>query len=338
MVKIKSDHNQSLGYKQEKNSGHNLREYEEFKKKKTRVDYDNQKDKEDTALREVTTNWAKDYLISNNIVKTVHEVLGAGKEATVLLTENKVNKLICAKVFRYYTSTNRKRLKSIIDPHVRLDHMATIVAKQEYNNLETMYEAGIPVPKPIILRGNIFLMEYISYDEKGSIPAPLLLEVDLIDNGFDPEDMLYESVDILANMFLKTQYIHGDYSEHNLMLTKNGLITMDVSQSIQYNIKTFVDTPTRIRIDKALKYLETDIKNITRYFAKKYRVSVPIKEVVDEIKSDLPENVQKLIKLDFHNEINAFNNTRLPQSHVSAMSTGDYDLNNLRQKFINQNE
>lgn len=338
MIKIKSDHNQSLGYKQEKNAGHNLREYDEIRRNKTHLDNNNLKNVELTYLREVTVNWAKEFLLSSNIVNSVHEVLGAGKEATVLLVKNKVNKYLCAKVFRYYTSTNRKRLKGIIDPHVKLDDMAKIVAKQEYRNLEILYDEGIAVPKPILLRGNIFLMEFISYDDQGLDPAPLLLEVDLIQNGYNPEELLFEAIDILAQMFLKAYYIHGDYSEHNVMLTKNGLITMDVSQSIQYNRKTFVNTPNRIRLDRALKYLETDIKNVNRYFMKKYKVSIDPKEVVNEIKSDLPENTQKLIQLDFQNDIHSFTNTRIPQSHINAMTTGEYDLDKLRQKFIPQRE
>lgn len=112
--------------------------------------------------------------------------------------------------------------------------MSRIAAKTEYWNLVGMWEAKIPVLRPRFLRENILCMDYISAESNTLKPAPLLREVDLT-TGYDPEEVLYESLDILSQMFLKAQYIHGDYSEHNLMMTDKGLVTMDVSQSMQCN-------------------------------------------------------------------------------------------------------
>jgi serine/threonine-protein kinase RIO1 len=99
--------------------------------------------------------------------------------------------------------------------------------------------------------------------------------------------------------------IHGDYRNDNLMITENGLVTMDVSQSILYNQKTFINTPKRIRIDKAAGFLLADIKNLNKGFTK-YRISIDPKEVYQNILKNLPEKLQRFLE-------NA--NYALPSSH-----------------------
>ncbi|MHA2296624.1 MAG: RIO1 family regulatory kinase/ATPase domain-containing protein [Candidatus Hodarchaeales archaeon] len=276
-----SDHNQRLGFEFDKRKK-GARDFDEFRKGRK---------VKSTSKQEIRVNQAKDQLLATGKISEVLGVLGGGKEATVLLARenNKSGDYVCAKVFRYYTSTIRKRLRGT--KHMTEFDMAHLAARQEYWNLVEMHGAGILVPKPLYLWGNITVMEYITANNN-EVPAPLLREVDLSE-GYDPEDTLYEAIDILAEMFLKIQFIHGDYSEHNLMMTEEGrLMTMDVSQSVQYNQKTFIDTPVRIRIDRATKLLETDIHNINQHFHKRYRMSVDIMEVKEEIIQELPEHLQ----------------------------------------------
>lgn len=230
-------------------------------------------------------------------------VIGAGKEATVLLAqEKKTNELVCAKVFRFYTSTIKKRLSGT--RHITVESMASIAAKQEYWNLYELYKVNIPVPKPRYLFNNIMTMDFISIEEDSLVPAPLLSDVNINDID-DPENLLYEAIDIVARMFLEANMIHGDYSNDNLMVTDKGLITMDVSQSVLYNQKTFIHTPSRIRIDKAVDFLLADITNLNKGFYK-YRISIDSREVCDNILKFLPERLQT-----FLNEAE----TILPLSH-----------------------
>ncbi|MHA1228859.1 MAG: RIO1 family regulatory kinase/ATPase domain-containing protein, partial [Candidatus Hodarchaeales archaeon] len=109
--------------------------------------------------------------------------------------------------------------------------------------------------------------------------------------------VLYESIDILANLFIKAHFIHGDYSEHNLLFTeKRGLITIDVSQSVQYNYKTFVETPIRIRLDYAIELLKNDLYNISKYFRRCYNIGIDIDEVCSEIIHELPSKLQSFLE------------------------------------------
>ena len=241
-------------------------------------------------LKEITVAQAKNQLLATKKIDKVLKVIGGGKEATVLLAQEKdTGDLVCAKVFRYYTSTIRKRLQGT--RHISENGMAGIAASQEYWNLDGLYKAGIPVPKPRLLLNNIAIMDFIGSEEDETVPAPLLRDVDIRSYG-DPEEIFYESIGLLADMFLKAYYIHGDYSDHNLLIKKDGLITMDVSQSVQYNQKTFINTTFRIRIYQEVEMLRVDIENINQSFRKNYRLHLNTEEVLQEIIKELPDQLQ----------------------------------------------
>ncbi|MFX1514157.1 MAG: RIO1 family regulatory kinase/ATPase [Promethearchaeota archaeon] len=270
---MRKEKSQRLGYEFSKHG----RRYDEYRQ--NRVD-------SKLRIKEVTVAEVRDQLLATGRIDKVLAVIGGGKEATVLLAqERETGDYICAKVFRYFTSTIRKRSQGT--HHILPNEMARITAKQEYWNLLEMHQAKIPVPRPRYLIENVVVMEFIHTREEIQTPAPLLHEVNLnVCN--DPEEVFYDALDILADLFLKANFVHGDYSEHNLMVTENGLITMDVSQSVQYNRKTFIDTPMRIRIDKAVAYLEADINNLNLYFQKRYRLSIDPLEIRQNIIEELP--------------------------------------------------
>ena len=273
--------NQKIGFEFSKNG----RQYDEFRQNRN----SNTKRK----LKEITVIDAKNQLLHTGKIKKVLSVIGGGKEATVLLAQEKdTDELVCAKVFRYFTSTIRKRLRGT--KHILEDGMASIAAKQEYWNLQELYEANIPVPKPRYLLNNILVMDFIGARDNSGQPAPLLSDVNIPDFE-DPETVLYEAIDIIACMFLEGKMIHGDYSNDNLMVTENGIVTMDVSQSVQFNEKTYIDTPNRIRIDKAVNFLEADLINLNKGY-QKYRVSIDPKSVCQKIVEGLPEKLQNYLQ------------------------------------------
>ncbi len=199
-----------------------------------------------TILKEISITGIRDKLIENKYIDEYFSIIGAGKEVTVLLArETDTRDLVCVKVFRYYTSMIKKSLQGTMRSDV-----ANMLAKNEYWNLYDMYNAGIPVPRPRKLIQNAVIMDFISDPVDINKPAPILSDIDMR-VYCDPIEILYEAIDILARIFLNAHYVHGDYSDYNLLVSKNGLVTMDVTQSQQYNQKTFTKTPVRIRIDQA---------------------------------------------------------------------------------------
>jgi serine/threonine-protein kinase RIO1 len=277
---LSSDHNQRIGFERYGKTAHGREEYKGARDAKIH-------------LSEVKIADASRELLDSHLVSKIHSIIGGGKEATVLLAEDLNGELVCAKVFRYFTSTIKKRLKGT--KHLLASDMAAIAAKQEFFNLKALMKHS-PVPKPLYLLDNIVIMEFISENPSSSFsPAPLIRDVDL--SQFDPEEILYSAIDILAQIFLKSNMIHGDYSEHNLMIqTHSGcLYTMDVSQSVEYNQKTFINTPVRIRIDKAVEMLDTDLRNINQFFKRIYRISIDPTEVKDSIIAELPSKLQNFL-------------------------------------------
>ena len=277
---MSTDHNQRIGFERYGKIAPGREEHREKRQSKV-------------SPAEVRIADAKTQLLDTQKVKQVYSVIGGGKEATVLLAEDPEGALVCAKVFRYYTSTIKKRLRGTI--HLLPSDMAMIAAKQEYWNLHAMVKFTA-VPKPRGLLQNIVLMDFIPESPSAPMtPAPLIRDVNLL--SFNPEEILHTAIDIIAQIFLKSRMIHGDFSEHNLMIqTHSGkLYTMDVSQSVEYNTKTFINIPVRIRIDKAVKMLETDIINVNQFFKRIYKIGIDPEEVTDEIVSELPSNLKEYL-------------------------------------------
>ncbi len=275
---MSSDHNQTIGFERYKKNAFGREEYKQKRQSKHQ-------------LKEIRIDEAKKELLDTGEIKKILSVIGGGKEATVILALNEKDEFVCAKVFRFFTSTIKKRLHGT--QHILANDMAALAARQEYWNLMQMRE-HVLVPKPISLMDNIVVMEFIPASSGLEDPAPLLRDVPLPKEK--ATEYLYDSIDILADLFLKGNFIHGDYSEHNLMINQNEeLITMDVSQSVQFNIKTFINTPVRIRIDRAIEYLQTDISNINRYFKRIYRLEIDQEEVLDSIKGELPQNLKNFL-------------------------------------------
>lgn len=277
--------NQKIGFDFSKHAADN----DSLKNEQTRINHTGPKNPSEITIRD-----AKIQLLQTGKFDQILGVIGAGKEATVLLARLKQsNKLVCAKVYRYYTSTNIKRMNG--SRHIQWDEMAMYAATKEYWNLHEMYEHNIPVPKPLELLENIAIMEFIPSKADTLTPAPIL---HLAPNEWfaAPEEIFYEAVDILVRTFVECHFTHGDYNTHNLMVSPQGLVTMDVTQAMAYNIHTFIDTPVRIRIDKAFDIFEQDLRNLNDNFIQKFRVSGDIDFICKETKEELPEKLQNFLQ------------------------------------------
>jgi len=56
-----------------------------------------------------------------------------------------------------------------------------------------------------------------------------------------------------------------------------------------YNIKTFTETPIRMRIDRAISILERDVIISLNHFQKKYRVNFALDDVMEKLLKDLSQ-------------------------------------------------
>nr|CCA20022.1 Rio kinase putative [Albugo laibachii Nc14] len=142
--------------------------------------------------------------------------------------------------------------------------MVKVWAEKEMRNLRRLSSAGIDCPKPILLRSNVLVMDFIGGN---GWPAPRLKDARL---SLDEYRECYLScVKIMRRMFQQCRLVHGDLSEYNLLYYRNCLFFIDVSQSVES------DHPI------AMNLLRQDCQNVTKYFTKQGISAMLIPELFD---------------------------------------------------------
>lgn len=198
--------------------------------------------------------------------------LKSGKEATVYLARSTFG-LVAAKVYldrdvRSFQNDNIYRQgRRFTDAQYKYaerekqrtgaDINQTLWIFHEYAQLWAFYDAGLPIPKPLVgpgadeymRTGRVVLMEYLG-DEDG--PAPRLADVHLSED--EAQRAWQESLDILMKM-LKLGKIHGDYSTYNLLWWQDQVYVIDFPQVVNIS-----DNPA------AMSLLERDVRSLCKSF------------------------------------------------------------------------
>jgi RIO kinase 1 len=199
-------------------------------------------------------------------IKEIYGVVDSGKESRIYWGINSSGEEIAIKIFLTVSAEFRRgRLPYILgDPrfeNVRknLRSLVHLWAQKEFKNLKLAYEAKVKVPKPITVKNNVLLMEFIG---KNGVSAPLLREVELK----SPERMYRTILLHVKRLYRNAELVHGDLSEYNIMVFRGRPILFDFSQAVS------------IKHPNASQFLIRDIENINRYFEK---LSVNVTEVED---------------------------------------------------------
>jgi RIO kinase 1 len=119
----------------------------------------------------------------------------------------------------------------------------------EYTTLETLYQAGGAVPKPIASSENAILM---SYHGDAFMPAPTLSEVELAPEEVEP---LFEEIMRNIALMLGFNIVHGDLSAYNILYWEGNITIIDFPQVI--------DTATN---ENAFEIFQRDIQRVCDYF------------------------------------------------------------------------
>merc|ERR1719318_121500 len=137
-------------------------------------------------------------------------------------------------------------------------------AEKEMRNLVRLHAAGVPSPKPLLLRSHVLLMEFLGRD---GWPAPRLKDAALSESKARE---LYRSVLVsVRKMYHQCKLVHGDLSEYNMLYHQGDAFIIDVSQSVEH------DHP------HALEFLRKDLHNVTEFFKKLGVAVLGLRELFD---------------------------------------------------------
>lgn len=212
--------------------------------------------------------------LNKGVINEIYGVVRAGKEARVYWGKSAEGRELAVKIYLTVSTEFRKGiLKYIEGDHrfkgVKRDTRSLIFAwaQKEFKNLEQVFAAKVRVPKPIAVRNNVLIMEFIG---KNGVPAPSLKELP----PKNPEKIYKTLLEYLRRLYLKAELVHGDLSEYNIMIWKGRPVVFDISQAVP------VSHPM------ADFMLRRDLTNLNKYFSRLGVEVPPVEEcykVVTEI-------------------------------------------------------
>ncbi len=194
--------------------------------------------------------------LRTDILKSLDYPVSTGKEANVFKATSGDGDDVAVKVYRVHTATFRHMARYIDgDPRFRnvpkSDHRSLVHAwaRKEYRNLERFRDAGVDVPIPYKALNNCVIMEYLSSDEG---PARTMKS----QQPEDPAEAFVKLWDDYKRILERARSVHADFSEYNVLMVEGRPRIIDVGQGV-------LD-----RHPMALEFLERDMKNFSKYFAK----------------------------------------------------------------------
>ncbi|PIO61717.1 RIO1 family protein, partial [Teladorsagia circumcincta] len=176
-------------------------------------------------------------LLQRGALTNIHGCISTGKEANVYhATDDKGS--LAVKIYKTSILTFKDRERYVAGEYrYRTGYckhnprkMVAVWAEKEMRNLLRMHQAGLPVPKPILLKGHVLVMEFIGRDGWG---APLLKNATL---SHEVAEKLYlQLVRDMRTLYRACKLVHADLSEYNTLVLDDRLFIIDVSQSVEHD-------------------------------------------------------------------------------------------------------
>ena len=194
--------------------------------------------------------------LNKGTIDEIYGVVKAGKEARIYWGRDSDGNELAIKIYLTISAEFKKGMLPYIegDPrfaHVRRDTRSLVYAwaQKEFKNLQRAKEAGIRVPRPIDVKKNVLIMEFIG---ENGVTAPLLKEAFLQ----NPEKIYRQLLAYVKKLHQKAELVHADLSEYNIMIWEGKPVLFDVSQAVP------------LQHPMASKFLRRDLENLHRYFKK----------------------------------------------------------------------
>ncbi|ETB58762.1 Atypical/RIO/RIO2 protein kinase [Plasmodium yoelii 17X] len=238
--------------------------------------------------------------LNRGILKSVGNQIGVGKESDIYICKDVNDNLLCLKIHRLGRISFRT-IKNNRDYYGKKKfrnwlYLSKIAATKEYAYLKALYENDFPVPKPYDLNRHMILMSYVNGYPLSHVK---------ISNPFKVIDFLLNTI----IKFARSDIIHGDFNEFNILIDDNENITI-------------IDFPQIVSLhhENGKMYFERDVKCVISHFYKKYKIRIEDYPLYEDIAS--LEN-EKIIK-DENNISNKHDNALL---EILQNDKSDYETN-----------
>lgn len=200
--------------------------------------------------------------LRRDTINSLGGLIGVGKESVVIAAMGPVGKPLAIKFHREgrtaFKQVKRKR-EHLVDLHnTNWLYASALAAKHEYDVLKKLYPA-VSVPEPFDQNRHAIVMSVVEGHELSRVKIE------------DPQWYLDRIIEQLSLAY-HHGYVHGDFSEYNVMVSESGVTIIDWPQAVA--------TGTRI----GNELLERDVRNILTYFSRKYRIKAYTEEIVRKIK------------------------------------------------------
>ncbi|MEM2103886.1 MAG: serine protein kinase RIO [Candidatus Bathyarchaeia archaeon] len=194
--------------------------------------------------------------LNRGVIDRIYGVVKSGKEARVYWGKNKEGEELAVKIYLTVSAEFRKGMLKYIegDPrfkNVKRDTRSLIFAwaQKEFKNLEQAAAAKVRVPKPIAVKNNVLIMEFIG---KNGVSAPSMKE----QPPQNPQRIYKILIAYLKRLYNEAELVHGDLSEYNIMIWKGYPVLFDMAQAVP------------LSHPMANYLINRDIANINRYFSR----------------------------------------------------------------------
>jgi RIO kinase 1 len=209
--------------------------------------------------------------LNSGVLYEVHGVINAGKEARIYWGINKVGKDLAVKIYLTASAEFKRGMLKYIEGDYRFkgvkrDTRSLIFtwAQKEFRNLEQASRAKVRVPKPIAVKNNVLVMEFIG---ENGINASSLKE----QAPSDPDAVYKILLTYVKRLYRKADLVHGDLSEYNIMMWKGKPVIFDVAQAV----------PTSHPM--AEFFLRRDLTNINKFFKRLGVKVLPVDEAYTKV-------------------------------------------------------
>ncbi|MGC8969306.1 MAG: serine protein kinase RIO [Conexivisphaera sp.] len=207
-------------------------------------------------------------LMKGGYLASLKGVVKSGKEARVYWGTAPDGADVAVKIYYAVASQFKRRLIYIEgdprfkeikrDPH----GIAEAWARKEYANLKQARDAGIRVPAPIAVKGNVLVMQFIG--EAGR-PAPLLMESEVEERDY------LTLLHYIRELWRKAMIVHADLSEYNVFKWRGELVLFDFGSSVDVGHPMAAD------------FLRRDVETINRFFGSRGIAVRDAEEVLGEV-------------------------------------------------------